>query len=300
MPWWSVPTSVLHIRGALPEPISVWQRRNFQIGLLVGCAGFVIICIYLLIQLVSQSKAHHLVQVERDRIARDIHDDLGSKLTQLLLTGEMAQIKSAPVRGTPLAQMCDGARNILATMDEVVWIINSQHDNLEDFVIYVCKYAQHFLESSLIRYRFDMPPELPPKILNELTRRNLFLAIKEALNNAVKHSEASELTVNIELIGSRLNVIVADNGRGFDSHQADQHRNGLTNMKLRMAEIGGDCRVVSRPGEGCQVSFQVPLKQSSFFKSLFQSWNHDDSTAGFPSHREEVSSPGKTMGESSY
>jgi len=300
MPWWSIPTSVLHIREELPKPISIWQNRNFQIGLLVGCAVFVAVCIYLLIQLVSQSKAHHLVQAERDRIARDIHDDLGSKLTQLLLTGELAQIESSPARGTPLAQMCDGARNILATIDEVVWTVNSQHDNLEDFVIYVCKYAQQFLESSSIRCRFNIPQELPTKILSELTRRNLFLAMKEALNNAVKHSEASELKVQIEFNGSRLNIIVVDNGRGFDSEQTGQNRNGLTNMKLRMAEIGGDCRVVSRPGGGCQVSFRVPLKQSSFFKSLFQSRNHSGSKARFPSHREGVSSPEKTIGESSY
>jgi len=253
-----------------------------------------------LIQLVSQSKAHHLVQAERDRIARDIHDDLGSKLTQLLLTGEVAQIESAPARGTSLAQMCDGARNILATIDEVVWTVNSQHDNLEDFVIYVCKYAQQFLESSSIRCRFNMPQELPTKILSELTRRNLFLAMKEALNNAVKHSEASELTLQIELNGSRLNIIVADNGRGFDSVQASQNRNGLTNMKLRMAEIGGDCQVVSRPGGGCQVSFQVPLKQSSFFKSLFQSRNYRGSKARFAGQRGEVSSPEKTIRESSF
>src|ERR1019366_5365864 len=116
VPWWTIPASVLHIRGSLPKPIPVWQSREFQVGLFAGCGVFVVICLYLLIQLVSQSKAHHLLQAERDRIARDIHDDLGSKLTQLLLTGEVAQIESAPAPGAPLLQMCDGARNILATI----------------------------------------------------------------------------------------------------------------------------------------------------------------------------------------
>ena len=271
MPWWTVPTSVVHIREALPKPIAVWESREFQTGLFVGCGVFVVICFYLLIQLVSQSKAHWLVQAERDRIARDIHDDLGSKLTQLLLTGEVAQIEAAPAAGAPLSQMCDGARNILATIDEVVWIVNSQHDNLDDFIIYLCKHTQNFLDATGIRCRFDVPPELPAKTLNQLTRRNLFLAIKEALNNAAKHSEATELTVRINLSGPRLNVIVADNGCGFDSAQASQERNGLTNMRLRLAEIGGDCQVASRPGEGCQVSFQVPLKQESFYKSFSNS-----------------------------
>jgi signal transduction histidine kinase len=282
IPWWSIPTSVLHIRGALPKPIPVWQSRAFQVGLSAGCGVFVVICLYLLIQLVSQSKAHHLVQAERDRIARDIHDDLGSKLTQLLLTGEVAQIESAPALGAPLSQMCDGARNILATIDEVVWIINSQNDILEDFAMYVCKYAQDFLESTAIHCRFDVAAELPAKPLSQLMRRNLFLALKEALNNAAKHSQATELTLRIELIGFRLNVVLADNGRGFDTAQASQERNGLTNMKQRMAEIGGDCKVTSRPGEGCQVSFGVPLKPRSFLKQLFRARPRNDFAARAP------------------
>jgi len=270
VPWWTVPTSVLHIREALPKPIPVWQSREFQMGLFVGCGLFVVICLYLLIQLVSQSKAYRFVQSERDRIARDIHDDLGSKLTQLLLTGEVAQIESAAVAGAPLSRMCDETRNILATIDEVVWIVDSRHDNLDDFVIYLCKHTQNFLAATGIRCRFDVPPELPAKLLSQFTRRNLFLAIKEALNNAAKHSGATELTVRIDLDGSRLNVVVADNGCGFDCSQASQERNGLSNMKLRMAEIGGDCRVFSRPGGGFQVYFQVLLKQDSFFKSFLK------------------------------
>lgn len=295
MPWWSIPTSVLHMREALAKPVPFWQSRDFQFALFAGCGVFILICLYLVIQLVSQSKAHQLLQTERDRIARDIHDDLGSKLTQLLLTGEVAQIESAPPNYTLLSQMCDGARNILATIDEVVWIINSQHDNLEDFVIYVCKWAQNFLEPSSIRCRFDMPQELPPKILSELTRRNLFLAIKEAINNAVKHSGAAELTLHIELNGSQLSIIVSDDGRGFDSTQAIRERNGLTNMKQRMAEVGGDCEVISQPGHGCRVSFEVPLKQPSIFKSLFRLRNPDQSKVGCPNHSQGVRSPAKTL-----
>jgi signal transduction histidine kinase len=283
IPWWTVPTSVLNIRGALPKPIPVWESREFQVGLFAGCGVFVVICLYLLIQLVSQSKAHHLVQGERDRIARDIHDDLGSKLTQLLLIGEMQQIRLAPASVAPLSQMCDRARNILDTIDEVVWIVNSQHDNLEDFAIYVCKSAQHFLESTPICFRFDVAAELPCQTLGQLIRRNLFLSIKEALNNAAKHSHATELSIRIELVGFRLNVVVADNGRGFDSTRTNQERNGLTNMKQRMEEIGGVCEVASRPGEGCQLSFRVPLKHPSFLKRLFRARPRVDFATGVPS-----------------
>lgn len=296
VPWWNIPISVLHIPGTLPKPVPLWETRNFQIGLFSVGGVLTVVCLYLLIQLMSQSKAHHLVQVERDRIARDIHDDLGSKLTQLLLTGEMAQIEAAPSPGTPISQMCDGARNILSTIDEVIWIVNSRHDNLDDFVIYICKYAESFLASSSIRCRFDVPHDLPATRLSQLGRRNLFLAVKEALNNTAKHSGAAELTVRIELTGPRLNVVVADNGCGFDFARAGQERNGLTNMKLRMAEIGGDCQIASRPGEGCQVTFQVPLKQRSFFKSLFRRGSSNDSAPAFAIRRDDLFPPAKTAG----
>jgi len=269
VPWWTTPTTVLHLRALLPKPVQFWQTRTFQIGMFVGCGIFIVICLYLLIQLVSQSKAHHLVQAERDRIARDIHDDLGSKITQLLLAGEVAQIKPEENAdsGAPLAQMCDSARNILATIDEVVWIVNSQHDNLDDFVIYLCKHTQKFLDDTGIRCRFDVAPELPGKVLSQLMRRNLFLAVKEALNNAARHSQATEVTVRIELEGLRLRVMVADNGRGFDPRSVSEERNGLTNMKQRLLEIGGNCQIASRPGEGCQVTFSVPLKRDSLFRT---------------------------------
>ena len=299
IPWWSfangkdsptLPASALYVRGVLPQPIPFWQSRGFQAALVIV---FVTICLYLLIQLVSQSKAHHLVQVERDRIARDIHDDLGSEVTKLLLTGEVAQINSGD--DPPLSQMCAGARNILATIDEVIWTVNSQNDNLEDFSIYVCKYAQNFLESTAIRFRFDVAAELPARTLSQLVRRDLFLAVKEALNNAAKHSKATELTIRIELTGSRLKVVVADNGRGFDPARPGREGKGLANMKQRMAEIRGEYEIVSRPSEGCQVTFQVPLKQRSFFRRRFQTPPRNDLTAGtHPDNKFDPVSTSKT------
>ncbi|HEX4122032.1 MAG TPA: ATP-binding protein [Verrucomicrobiae bacterium] len=292
VPWWDVPISVLHIRGKMPGPVPVWQRRDFQIGLFTGGAVLVTACLCLLIQLLTQSKAHRLVQAERDRIARDIHDDLGSKLTQLLLIGEVAQMEAAPAADAPISRMCDGARSILSTIDDVVWIVNSQKETLEDFVIYVCKYAQRFLESSSIRCRFDAPHELPPKTLGQFARRNIFLTVKEALNNATKHSEATELTLHIRLEGSLLTVAVADNGRGFDAASVSPERNGLTNMRLRMAEIGGKCEVLSRPNEGCEVRFQVPLKQPSGLRSIFRLHPLKDFATGVAERREYVAQQG--------
>src|ERR1019366_8730924 len=105
-------------------------------------------------------------------------------------------------------------------MDEVVWAINSRRDTLRDFATYVCKYAQAFLSSTTIRCRLDVEPELPEMVFDLPIRRNLFLAVKEALNNAAKHSRANELYLRIHRQGEGLQVIVEDNGKGIDLAQA--------------------------------------------------------------------------------
>lgn len=267
--WWSIPATVARIQGLLPEPVPFWRTRKFQFSLFTGCGLLVLAGLYLLIQLVSQTKTHNSLQIERDRIARDLHDDLGSKVNQLLLTGEAAQIKNnAP--DTSIPRMCDNARDILATIDEVVWIVNSQHDMLNDFAIQVCKHAQRFLESTNIRYRFDVDYELPPKRLTQLARRNLFLAVKEAVNNAVKHSHATELTVRIKLEGSVLVVIVEDNGIGFDAQHINDDRNGLANMTRRMEEIGGVAEIITRSGHGSKICLKASLKASRFRRFIFK------------------------------
>ena len=280
-PWWGSPKTVAHVVESLPEPIPLWQTPRFQFILFAVCGVFIVIGLYLLIQLVIQSKTHRFLQIERDRIARDIHDDLGSKITQLLLTGEASQIQcntlsQSNVRTEPILQMCDGARDILTTIDEIVWIVNSQHNTLNDFAIHVCKYTERFLESTPIRFRFDARYELPLKTLPQLARRNLFLAVKEALNNAVKHSHATELTVQIKLEGSMFIVIVQDNGIGFDSQQVSPGRHGLSNMMMRMKEIDGISNITSRPGEGCEVSLSFLLKKSGLRQFLFKPAYQDD------------------------
>jgi signal transduction histidine kinase len=228
-----------------------------------------------LIQLVIQAKTHRFLQVERDRIARDLHDDLGSKITRLLLIGEASQIRHDTdsrdhALDEPILQMCEGARDILTTIDEIIWIVNSQRNTLNDFAIRVCRYTERFLESTPIRFRFDVEYELPPKTLPQLARRNLVLAVKEALNNAVKHSHATELMVRIKLDGSTFVVMVEDNGIGFDSQPAKSERNGLNNMLSRMKEIGGDFEIISRLGEGCKVCLRFPIKHSRFRRFLYQ------------------------------
>lgn len=261
---WRIPLKIVRVAPEPPLLVHFWQKGWFQVTMLAVCGIAVLVCLRLMAQVTLQSKAQKLLQLERARIARDIHDDLGAGLTKLVLLGEVAQseLRGDSETRAQIGQLCERARDLSRNMDEVVWAINSRRDTLRDFATYVCKYAQAFLASTPIRCRLDVEPELPEMAFDLPIRRNLFLAVKEALNNAAKHSGATELYLRIHRQGEGLRVIVEDNGKGIDLAQASPERNGLTNMTQRMNEVGGTCRLSGDAGAGCRVEFNLPGLQA--------------------------------------
>ena len=297
-PWWveerwRIPLVISAAPPELPVQLHFWQAGWFQVATLSMCGLGVLICLRLMAQLALQGKAQRLLQLERARIARDIHDDLGAGLTKLVLLGEVLQngIKSDDGTRAQVGQLCERARDLSKAMDEVVWAINSRRDTLVDFSSYMCKYAQAFFSSGPIRCRLDVEPELPTTEFDLPIRRNLFLAVKEALNNAAKHSHATEVFLRIHRRGEGLLVVVDDNGRGFDRSEAGQERNGLTNMEQRMKEVGGVCVVKGQLGAGCRVQFELPR-----LRAQRRSWWHN-LRAGWPFRfRREGVAPGNIPG----
>jgi len=265
-PWEKWPFGISTEPPLRPIIVHFWQTGWFQLTLVTVCTLAVLFCLWLITQLAAQSKAQGVLQIERARIARDIHDDLGARLTHLVLLGEVAQSELLADSGTrvQLNEICEKARDLSHALDEVVWAVNSRRDTLRDFATYVCKYAQFFLNSTPVRCRLDVEPEIPATPFDLPVRRNLFLAVKEALNNAAKHSEASEVFLRIYRHDQKLTVVVEDNGRGFDPARADVARNGMANMTQRMGEIGGFFTVASQPGGGCRIEFTVPLNHPSY------------------------------------
>jgi signal transduction histidine kinase len=260
-PWQVWPYGVTMVPALRPVVVRFWQTGWFELTLVALCLLAVGISLGLMTRLAAQAKAQALLQLERIRIARDIHDDLGAQLTQLLLLGEVArreQPEHSPVR-EQFTQICNRARELAQAMDEVVWAVNARRDTVRDFSNYVCKYAQLFLAATNIHCRLDVEPEIPATLFDLPVRRNLFLAVKEALTNAAKYSQADELFLRIARRNHELSVVVEDLGRGFDPEQSGGDRNGLTNMAQRMADIGGKCEVFSQPGHGCRLTFSVPL-----------------------------------------
>ena len=264
LPWWTVPANMNKMPTLEPIKIHFWQTGWFQISLISMCGVVLLFSFRLMAQLALHQKERLLLEGERARIARDIHDDLGSRMTQLVLHGEVAQ-SDLPANSTvrpQLNRICEEAREILSSVDEILWAMNPRRDTLHDFASFVCGYAQEFLKPTHIQCLFEVDPEMSVAAFDLPLRRSLLMAIKETLNNAVKHSEATELLLQIHLQGQRLIVVVRDNGKGFDSGASKSGGNGLINLAQRMQELGGSCTVLSQPGKGCQIEFAIPLTHS--------------------------------------
>jgi two-component sensor histidine kinase len=159
-----------------------------------------------------------------------------------------------------LASIRATAREMVQALDEIVWAVDPAKDSAAELASYLCQWAQDFFRSSPIRCRLDVAEPLPAHPLMTEVRHNLFLGFKEALNNAARHSAASEVWVRVRVQGHSLHVRVEDNGQGFDPAAA-RGGHGLANMQARLQALGGRAEVRSQPGRGTSVTFHLPLQR---------------------------------------
>jgi signal transduction histidine kinase len=210
-----------------------------------------------------------VVERERSRIARDIHDDLGASLTRISLLSDAVSIDqvSPPQAGEALGRIFATCRELVQALDEIVWAVNPKFDTLDSLANYLGNYAQDLLETAGIRCRLDVPVQLPVQPLTTEVRHNLFLAFKEALNNVLKHAAATEVRITLAIEAEALTLAVEDDGHGFSAQVLaapsfairSNGGCGLTNMRQRLAEIGGRCEIQSVPDGGSKVQFTVPF-----------------------------------------
>jgi signal transduction histidine kinase/ligand-binding sensor domain-containing protein len=218
------------------------------------------------------------VERERARIARDIHDDFGAQLTRITMMSESARSELANPERTAagLEKIYDTACDLTRTMDEIVWAVSPRHDTLESLAAYLETFAHDWLATAGFRCRLDLPLQLPGWRLTAEVRHNVFLAFKEALHNAVKHSGASEVLIRLVVEEKSFELAVEDNGHGF---ALDKNANavsptpgraapgnGLENMRRRLMAIGGNCEIQSGSGTGTKVIFSVPLRAPALGK----------------------------------
>jgi len=203
----------------------------------------------------------HALERERTRIARDIHDDLGGSLTEIGYLGALAVRDSQSLEDArkQLGRIMERIREVARRLDETVWAVNPKNDSPGHLATYLCHFAREFLEPTALRCRLDVSSSLPEVTLTAEVRHNIFLVVKEAINNAVKHSEAEELWLRLRMSDGEMIIEVSDTGRGFRVDASRQAGNGLRNMAARMEEVGGQLMVRSAPGEGATVCLRLPL-----------------------------------------
>ena len=243
-----------------------WRQPWFIGGTALAMLGTLAGIVYListakLKRQLQRARQKELIELERSRIARDLHDQLGANLTQVALLGELAEAdKALPDEVAAHAQQISAtARETTRSLDEIVWAVNPANDTLEGLVNYVGKYAQDYFAMARISYRPDLPTQLPATPILPEVRHNVFLAFKEAVNNVVKHSQATEARVRLQCDAGRFVLSVEDNGRGIGDLAGKEWRNGLKNMRKRLTTVHGTCEIGPGSIGGTSVKFIVPL-----------------------------------------
>jgi len=244
----------------------VWQTGWLRaLGVLVAIAGTGGLARYITARRLRRRlellEQRHAIDKERARIAKDMHDQIGAGLTQAGLLGELTKRDADKVDKTKrhANELCDVVRELAQTLDEIVWTVNPKNDSLNKLAAYMAVYAEDYFGTASIRCRLDIPAGLPPHPLSAELRHNLFLTVKEAFNNVVKHAGASEVWLRFCLEAFALRISIEDNGRGFAVETTNATGNGLSNMKERIEELGGRFSLISLPGKGTEVSIRVKL-----------------------------------------
>jgi signal transduction histidine kinase/ligand-binding sensor domain-containing protein len=204
----------------------------------------------------------HALADERTRIARDLHDDLGTALTGLALQVDVLRRTGheGPALSERLAESAAGMRALAERMREVVWAVNPRCDTVSSLASFLEQQTGQFLKADGLRCRLDFPEDIPALPLDGETRHQLALAVREALANAVRHANAREIVLGLRIDGNQLLVRVADNGQGFRVSEGEAHGRGLANMRARLEKIGGQCACQSALGAGTTIELRVPLK----------------------------------------
>ncbi|MFZ1694574.1 MAG: ATP-binding protein [Flavobacteriales bacterium] len=196
----------------------------------------------------------------REQVSRDLHDDLGVGLSALKLRSEMALQRGLFKEVEPLLREQAGtAEELIASMRHIIWALQDDQGSLDDLVAYIGSYARNYLDTYDIQLELRADASFPEMRLTTQQRRNLFLIVKEALHNVVKHAEARNVRFALRW-DSGFTIEIADDGKGFEESGRRPHSHGLMNMRKRAEEIGAELRISSE-GQGTQVRLHAPLAE---------------------------------------
>lgn len=242
--WWFEAVLGLTAFSVLGVTVALTQRRRYKSRL-------------------ERLQREQAVERERARIAQDLHDDLGTSLTQISMLSALANRENTPAAESKeiIQQVRGRAKEMVTALDEIVWAVNPKNDSLMELINYLGYFAEEFFRSTSIRCRLEIPERLPSPPLSSEVRHHLFLVFKEAINNVARHSGASEVLLRVANTETEALISVEDNGHGFQQGENHEGRegNGLRNMMARMEQIGGHTRIRSIPGSGTIVELHLPF-----------------------------------------
>jgi signal transduction histidine kinase len=250
-----------------------WETAVFRLGgLLLGCG-----CVALAVRTVERRRARRRLEAaerqeslarERARIARDIHDDLGVSLTQIALQCEVMQddLDQPAHMRRHVMELSQSSRAVTRAVDEIIWAVTPGNDTLETFTGFIGQFVENTLKPTGLACRLALPTELPNLPMMATVRHCLYLVLREALNNVIRHAGAKTVRFTLALTDRYLTLTLADDGCGFEPSRQSAlagerlcRGNGLSNMRKRMAEIGGTLDLASKPGQGTALTAQVNL-----------------------------------------
>ncbi|MFZ4522244.1 MAG: ATP-binding protein [Bacteroidales bacterium] len=261
---WSDPVTLLSI--TLRQPF--WKTGWFLIILIVFITT---VTAYLARKINSMRftrrilvlEQQNAIEKERLRISKDMHDDLGASLTRISILSELAKKQQDdPLKSQQLiGQISDISGGVVDDLSEIIWAMNPRNDTFDSFSSHIREYASSYLESAGIEGHFRFPQEIPAIGMPSDLRRNIFLVVKEALNNIVKHAGANKVQMEMYLRDETLGISITDNGKGFEADQNPHRGNGLVNMHKRMEEHNGAYAITSGEGRGTTIELSVKLPE---------------------------------------
>jgi len=210
---------------------------------------------------IQELKQREALITERNRIAADVHDDIGADLSNLLLlsrisgsSSTMDNLDKARVKRIEYA-----ATTMITKVDEIIWALNPVNDKFANVIYFIERYAKDFLDTRGIRHTVTVPEHVSELFIHEVDRRNIFLIVKELLNNIHKHSGATEVKLDFQVDGNKtLKIVIADNGKGFISEPENTNGRGMKNIRIRIEQLNGSMSI--NGVQGVSVSLLIPLK----------------------------------------
>lgn len=257
---WSPSTVILF--SILPP---FYQTRLFYLSTALFIAGFIYFIARLqtrrkYLRALQDARLHQMIHQERDRIASDIHDDIGAELTHLVLLTKIIKDTDQLKRNTLLKKLESAANELLNKMNEVIWALNPSNDNMANFYAYLKYYVSTFLEHQKLQGEIKFEGELLEDIaISAEIRRNTFLVIKEFLNNTLKHASASHIHLHVQQNNHCIQVEISDNGIGLPDEKDLHLRNGILNMKKRILQCKGTYHFAKNDPNGLSLRFTIPL-----------------------------------------